>query len=189
MNIRLLTVIFTVTTMISGMGIFNFFKGKGKNDSKVKTSGSYAVMIPEERFVGADVHINGKPYVCVLNEAIMELTPKEPFRWYLSLIMSFENTLGEDMPDRENTVKMQDFTDYLCDQLAADKNHPNAVFLGRVTGNGETQAMWYVNNPEKANTFLQSLISSEKYPFQFEFVMEPDPDWNEAHYWLDPLKQ
>ena len=189
MNTRLIAVIFAVTTMISGMGIFDFFKGKGKDNPNVKTSGSYVVTIPEERFVAANVHINGKPYVCVLNEAIMELTPKEPFRWYLSLILSFENTFGEDMPDRENTVKMQDFTDYLCEQLAADKNHPNAVFLGRVTGNGETQAMWYVNNPEKANTFLQSLISSEKYPFQFEFVMEPDPDWNEAHYWLDPLKK
>ena len=167
---------------------FSFFKGRGKNENKpkVKASGSYEVNIPEERFVAADVRLDGKPYVCVFNEAILELTPKEPFRWYLSLIMRFENTVGDDMPDKDDTVKMQDFTECLCERLAIDKNHPNAVFLGRVTGNGETQAMWYVNNPEKANDFLQSLIKSGNYPFQFEFVMEADPDWKEAHYWLDP---
>ena len=117
------------------------------------------------------------------------LSPKEPFRWYLSLIMKFENTVGDDMPDKEDTVKMQDFIEYLCEHLAADRNHPNAIFLGRVTGNGETQAMWYVNNPGLANAFPQSLIKSGKYPFHFEFVMEADADWDEAHYWLDPLKQ
>ena len=173
------------------MGIFDFFKGKGKKEreSKVMASGRYDVYIPEERLVAANVSLEEKPYVCVFNEAILELTPKEPFRWYLSLILSFENTVGDAMPDKEDTVKMQDFTDYLCEYLAIDKNHPNAVFLGRVTGNGYTQAMWYVNNPEKANGFLQSLIKSGNYPFHFEFVMEADPDWKEAHYWLDPLKQ
>ena len=40
-----------------------------------------------------------------------------------------------------------------------------------------------------ASDFLQSLIKSGNYPFHFEFVMEADPDWKEAHYWLDPLKQ
>ncbi|MDE5872050.1 MAG: DUF695 domain-containing protein [Muribaculaceae bacterium] len=169
------------------MGIFDFFKGKGKLP-ELMASGSYDVSIPKERFVCADVRIDGKPHVCVLNEALMEVSPKEPFRWYLSLILDYENSVGDGMPDKEDTVKMQDFIDYLCERLAGDSNQQNAVFLGRVTGNGETQAMWYVNNPGLANAFLQSLIKSGKYPFHFEFVMEEDPDWAEAHYWLDPLK-
>ncbi|MDE6696078.1 MAG: DUF695 domain-containing protein, partial [Muribaculaceae bacterium] len=126
------------------MGIFDFFKGKEKQP-KLKASGSYEVSIPEERFVCADVRIDGKPHVCVLNEALMEVSPKDPFRWYLSLIMRFENCVGDDMPDKEDIVKMQDFIEYLCKHLAGDDNHPNALFLGRVTGNCETQAMWYVN--------------------------------------------
>lgn len=170
------------------MGVFDFFKRK-RNQPELRASGSYEVSIPEERFVCGDVQLAGKPHVCVLNEAIMELIPKEPFRWYLSLIMRFENTVGDDMPDNEDTVKMQDFIDYLCGHLSADKDHPNAVFLGRVTGNGKTHAMWYVNNPGLANAFLQSVIETGRYPFHFEFVMEPDPDWDEAHFWLDPLKK
>lgn len=117
------------------MGIFDFFKGK-KNQPELMVSGSCEVYIPEERLVGADVQLDGKPYVCVLNEAIMDLTPKEPFRWYLSLIICFGHTVGDDMPDNDDTVRMQDFSDYLSKELASDKDHPNAIFLGRVTGNG-----------------------------------------------------
>ncbi|MDE6341318.1 MAG: DUF695 domain-containing protein [Muribaculaceae bacterium] len=166
------------------MGIFDFFKGKGKQP-ELKASGSFEVSIPEERFTCADVRIDGKPYVCVLNEALMEVSPKDPFRWYLSLIMTFENTVGDHMPDRDDTERMQDFIEYLCERLAGDKNHPNAVFLGRVTGNGETQAMWYVNNPGRAAVFLHSVISSGNYPFHFEYVIEEDTEWKEAHYWLN----
>ncbi len=173
------------------MGIFDFFKGKVKKgeEPKVKAFGHCEVHIPEERLVAANVRLDGKPYVCVFNEAIMELSPKEPFRWYLSLILDYVNTVGDDMPDKEDTIKMQDFSDFLCKNLSVDEDHPNALFLGRVTGDGQTQIMWYVNNPEEANDFLQSVISSKNYPFQFDFVMEPDPDWKEAHYWLDPLKK
>lgn len=173
------------------MSIIRFLKGEKKieGETEMKVSGSYEVTIPKERLVAADIRLNGKPYVCVLNESLTELSPKEPFRWYLSLILQYEKVVGDNMPDKEDTVKMQDFSDDLCKALTANKEHPNALFLGRVTGDGETQLMWYVNNPEKANDFLQSLILSGNYPFQFDFVIEPDPDWNEAHYWLDPLKQ
>ena len=170
------------------MGLFDFFKGKRRQPG-LMASGSYDVHIPEDRFVCANVGIEGKPHVCVLNEAVMEVTPKEPFRWYLSLILGYDQTVGEDMPDKEDTVRMEDFCDYLCERLASDSSHPNALFLGRVTGNAATHMMWYVNNPGLANAFLQSLIESGRYPFHFEFVMEEDPNWNEAHYWLDPLKQ
>ena len=172
------------------MGIFDFFSKKRKQEfePQVRASGSYDVTIPEEKYVVANVQLDGKPYVCVLNDAITALTPKDPFQWYLSLVIHFENHVGDDMPDKEDTVKMQDFSDFLCSRLTDDKNHPNALLLGRITGDGKTQIMWYVNNPEKANSFLQALISSKNYPFQFDFVMQPDPDWKEAHYWLDPLK-
>ncbi len=173
------------------MGIFDFLKGKAKKEGMpaLNASGSYAVTIPEESFVGATVTIDGKPHVCLFNIAILEVAPKDPFRWYLSLVLRYDNTVGHDMPDKEQTVKMQGFIDDLCEKLAIDQDHPNAIFLGNVTGDGHTQAMWYVNNPGIANTYLQALIASGRYPFHFEFVMEPDPDWEEAHYWLDPLKK
>lgn len=147
----------------------------------------FNVIIPDERYVTATYEDDGKPYVCVFNEGIMALTSKGAFPWYLSLIIDYDNLEGERMPDNKSTVIMQDFCDMLTERLAIDKQHPNALFLGRRTGDGFTQMMWYVNNPELANKYLQTLIDSKTYPFNFEFQMSQDSDWEEAHYWLDPM--
>lgn len=152
---------------------------------KVKASGEYKVYIPEEQLKATTTELDGLPYVCVLNNSLLDLDPKIPFRWYLSLIILYEKTVGDEMPDKKDTETMQNFTDYLRDALAGDKTHPNALFLGRITGGGKTQVMWYVNNPEKANTFLQELIESKRFPLHFEYVMEEDPQFKEAHWWLD----
>ena len=166
--------------------MWNFWKKASKESTtpKVKPSGEFSVFIPEETLQLADTKIDGKPYVCLLNTSILDLSPKDPFRWYLSLIIRYEKTVGDEMPDKADAAIMQDFTDYLHDLLADDKDHPNALYLGRVTGAGKTPARWYVNNPEKANSQLQAIIKSGKYPLQFEYVMDEDPDFKEAHWWL-----
>lgn len=146
----------------------------------------FKVLLPgEPRYTVANFVIESKHYVGVFNTSIMELSPKEVFGWYLSLIVSFDN-IGS-MSDKEATIKMQDFSDKLTENLAADPDHPNALFLGRVTGDGHTQMMWYVNNPEQAHNYLQRLIDSRKYPFEFDYEMSLDKEWKEAHYWLDPI--
>lgn len=117
----------------------------------------------------------------------MEIEPKIVFGWFLSIIVEYDKTVGYDMPDKEDTVKMQDFFDRLSSALAIDPEHPNAVFMGRVTGDGHSQFMWYVNNPELADNYLQNLIKSKEYPLQFNYEMALDKEWKEAHFWLDPL--
>ncbi len=91
------------------------------------------------------------------------------------------------MPSQENVVKMEDFSDELSKKLAIDSDHPNAFLLGRITGEAHTQMMWYVNNPELVHKYLQNLIESTKYPFEFDYQMSFDGEWKEAHYWLDPF--
>ncbi len=145
------------------------------------------VKLPKEKFVTATYEDEGKPFVCLFNKGIMELEPKIAFPWYLSLIISYDKICGEWMPDGDSVVPMQDFSDKLCAELAVEPEHPNALFLGRRTGDGFTQMMWYVNNPEVANNYLQALIESGNYPFEFDYQMTSDPEWKEAHYWLEPL--
>lgn len=155
--------------------------------SRSKT-GEIEVHLPKEELVATRLSLEGKPHVGVFNSGIMQLEPKEAFSWYLSLIIDYAKTVGEEMPLNDDTVKMQDFSDLLSEKLAIDSIHPNALFLGRVTGEGQTQIMWYVNNPELAHEYLQGLIDSGDYPFEFEYQMTHDKDWKEAHFWLDPLK-
>ena len=163
-------------------------KNNQHNSSSSLNSKQYLVNIPKERIICADMQLNNKPYVGVFNEAIMELQPKHIFGWYLSIIIDYESKANNGMPYTEDSAKMQDFCDCISTKLANDPEHPNALFLGRVTGDGYTQMLWYINNPEIANNCLQSLIKSNSYPFHFNFEMTQDIEWNEAHFWLDHKK-
>lgn len=136
-----------------------------------------------ESLVAVDMKIDGKPFVGVFNKGLGEFTHKEVFGWYLSLIIDYDRIVGEGMPDEEYTRKMQDFSDTLTKGLSVDSAHPNALFFGRITGDGYTQIIWYVNNPDAADKFLKELIDSKAYPFEFEYEMTSDPDWEEAAYW------
>ena len=157
---------------------------------RVMAKGHYNnVIIPEEKFASAELTFDGKPHIGVFNYTILDVKPKIVFRWFLSLVMAYKDTVGDMMPTNDDVVKMQDFCDLLDKNLKHAEDHQNAVFLGRLTGNGQTQVMWYVNNPELANSYLQNLISSEKYPFDFNFEMYEDENWNEAKYWLKPLRK
>lgn len=173
------------------MKIIDFFRKRKDNDgmnvSDKNQSKQYNVLIPDEKFYVGKAYIDDKIHICTLNVGIMDLNHKDVFGWYLSLIIRFDKTVGHDMPTSEESVKMQDFCDKLSSNLAIDKSHPNALLLGRITGNGQTQIMWYVHNPEIANDYLQNVISSGDYPFQFDYEMTFDGEWNEAHYWLSPI--
>lgn len=145
------------------------------------------VLIPEESLKAVDLILDSIPYVGVFNTGIMELTHKDVFGWFLSIIIDYTHTVGDDMPDVEDTKRIQDFADLLSENLKVDNDHPNALFLGRVTGDSHTQMMWYVNDPEQAVEYLQSLIESGDYSLEFDYEMSYDGEWNEAHFWLDPL--
>lgn len=156
-------------------------------ESKIDAQFYSKVYVPEEKFAGVEFNLEGKPLVGILNPEALKLEPKIAFRWFLSILISYKDTVGEDMPNSVDVLRIQSFGEQLDKNIKDDKRHPNAVFVGRITGNGQTQMMWYVNNPELANHYLQNLISSEKYPFEFIFEMYADDDWKEGHYWLDPL--
>ena len=145
------------------------------------------IILPQERLTAVNMRIDGKPYVGVINEGLLDFGYKDVFRWYLSLIIDYERTVGEGMPDKDDTLKMQNFSDALTKGLSGDSVHPNALFLGRVTGDGYTQIMWYVNNPDTAEKYLKKLIESKNYPLDFDYEMTSDPAWSEAAYWLNPL--
>lgn len=149
--------------------------------------GNERIIPPQERFTAVDLRIDGKPFVGVLSEGLSDFSHKQVFGWYLSLIIDYERTVGEGMPDKDDTLKMQTFSEALTKGLSGDPDHPNALFLGRITGDGYTQIIWYVNNPDTADRYLKELIDSKNYLFDFEYEMTYDPEWSEAGYWLQPL--
>lgn len=174
------------------MGLLDIFRKILKKDCtntirETQDGKEFQVIFPPEGFSVGDVMIDKKPYVFMLNSNLLLLKHKELFPWYLSFAMKVGNPNTKGMPEGDELTEMQDFCEQIDKIVKADSAHPNAVYIGRITGNGWIQAMWYVNNPDKTNEQLQSIIKSGDYPFDFDFQITKDSDWKEAHYWLDPL--
>lgn len=190
MKTRLIFIL-SIISIIIIMGIFDIFgnfksfkKQDNRNQAAIRTE-IYNVHIPEEQFGVADFMENGMPHVACMNCNLLKLEPKEAFRWYLSVAVEIKNPNGYGMPVGNEVVDLQDFCDELDSKIKETTDHPNAAFLGRVTGEGFVHCMWYVNNPDKAHSLLQNIIENQNPTFNFEYEMTQDPDWSQAHYWLD----
>lgn len=146
--------------------------------------GEVRLILPDDELVAVDMRIDGKPFVGVINRGLAGFAHKEVFGWCLSVIIDYAVTVGNGMPDKEETEKMQDFSESLSRGLSGNQVHPNALFLGRVTGDGYSEIIWYVNDPDRADKFLKELISTHGYALEFDYEMTYDPAWEEGDYWL-----
>lgn len=155
--------------------------------SNPESNDSVRLILPDERLVAVDMRIDDRPYVGVLNSGLQGFDHKDVFGWLLSITIDYDNTIGQGMPDKDDTLKMQNFSDALSTGLAGDQNHPNVLLLGRITGDGYTEIMWYVNNPDEADSYLKTLIDTKAYTLDFSYEITSDPTWEEAAYWLQAL--
>lgn len=153
-------------------------------------SNVFAVNLPkEDTFSFGTFENEGKKYMFVLNGETLKIENKEVFGWFLNLCIAIENHDDYGMPGSEELEKLQDFVDYLDAIVKTDnKINPNAICIGRVTGNSMVQCFWQVYNPEVAHNALQKVIDSDP-EFRFLYEMDQDLKWENAHYWLDPLNK
>lgn len=149
------------------------------------TSPISEIQIPEEQFGVAEFFHDRMPHVVCMNLSILEVEPKQSFAWYLSLVVPVKEPNESGMPDGDEVIDLQDFCERLDLKIKYSIEHPNAVFLGRITGKGFMQCMWYVNNPETTHSLLQRIIENEDFQFDFEYEIHHDPEWEQAHCWLD----
>jgi len=142
------------------------------------------VVIPEEQFGILEWEDEGLPCICVLNSALKDFEHKNIFSWHLSVIIDFEDLIGNRMPSQEE----RNIVDPFCDQLNEDiKAGGNALFFMRETCNGSRQMVWRVYDPEIADAHLNYVLEYHRYPRQFDYHMTQDTDWEKATWYLNQI--
>lgn len=169
----------------------NLYAGKAKRNGpakdKVSAGGTwYEVTLPTEKYVLAHAQIDGETHVAMLNQGMVGYEPKAAFPWFLSLIIEYDIPTDTPLP-ADPVPMMQDFVERIDDAIKFHGDAPNALFVGRVTGGGITQAMWCVRDPEPVHQYLKDIIISEDFPIHFQYQMALDSGWTQANYWLEPL--
>ena len=94
------------------------------------------------------------------------------------------------MPTHEESEFVYEYFEKLDSAIRGDVNHPNALFLARITWNGTLEAIWQVNEPEIVHKYLQNIIEEKSYPREMDDRIEYDAKWeNVSYYTQDFSKQ
>lgn len=148
----------------------------------------FKVLIPEEKYDLLNFNSEGLPGVAVVNSTLRDFEPKEIFAWHLSLVVTYQSLIDNEMPSEEERTKSEQLEDFLHPLIKVNNTKPNALFLGRVTWHGTREIIWRVYDPELANKTLQRIIESGDYPIEFEYSMSHDDGWEQAEWYLQELK-
>ena len=141
--------------------------------------------LPDEIHTLMQWQEEGLPCVAMLNSALRDFEPRAAFGWHLYVGIACEELVDNGMPSEAE----REVVDPFCERLdAALKTDGNALWLVRETWNGNRGLAWRVQDPEIAHRYLQSVLDDKQYPREFEYRMDPDPEWHKARWYFDQLK-
>ena len=156
----------------------------------MKESKDIKVLIPDENYQIIEFNQEEKYGIAFINTALQSNELKEVFCWNCSILLELENTTENGMPLEDDFIILDDFEDYLDGNVKGEnKEKPNALFFGRITWNSTRQLIWKVFNPEITNDFLEKLIESENYPFEFDYRIEEDEDWQLTKWYYENIEK
>lgn len=94
----------------------------------------------------------------------------------------------EGFPHEKEAQNILFFYHMIDEDLAIDKQYPNAVFLGRVVAKGHEVLHWYIHDADIADRIMYRLSLCKNPPVKFDYEIKDDKNWEYAHCLIDPLK-
>lgn len=152
------------------------------------TTRDVRVVLPEEQPTLIEYREDGLPAIAMVNGGLSDFEHGDVFRWHLSIVIHLEDLVENGMPSEAEREIVDPFGDQLDEHLKVSPDAPNALFLARVTWSGTRELLYRVYDPDRAHEFLQSVISSEPHPREFDYRIEDDPEWKEAKWYLDVVR-
>ncbi|MDH5414914.1 MAG: DUF695 domain-containing protein [Flavobacteriaceae bacterium] len=157
----------------------------GKNNDTELKEDEVRIVLPEEQFTLVEYKEDDHPCIAAINSALIDFEHKDIFCWHLSVIIDFEDIVDNGMPSEEE----RQIVDPFCDKLDGEiKAGGNALFLARETWNETRRLVWMVYDPEIANQHLQYIIEYNMHPRPFDYEMKEDHNWEQAEWYLKPLR-
>ncbi len=126
---------------------------------------------------------NGRLIFITANYAYKDYKFKADYPWFLRIEIEVKDKNANGHPTSDEAEFLNQMEDLIDAEL---KKVCSSHYIGRTTLNGLRELLYYVDNPEKANTVLQRLVSDPNPIRQFEYTIEEDKDWDKVDYILNP---
>ena len=124
-----------------------------------------------------------------LNEHKDDEALRKVFGYYCSVIFEYKDIDESLWPTSEEFSVMHDYVETFDKALKGDTEHPNALFVARVTQKGTCQMIWMLNNPDMAIEYMDGIISRNDQTRDFEYHIEQDTGWEEISWFLQEFKK
>ena len=149
----------------------------------------YHVILPDDSGCIVRFQQEGLTGVANIRSSLRDWEPKIVFRWHLSLIVELQDLVEHGMPSKAEQSIVDDFGDTLEAAFVGAPDHPNALFLARITWNGTRELVYRVCEPEPIDRYLREIIESDRSPRPFDYRISDDPEWELAEWHLNATKK
>ena len=147
------------------------------------------VIFPEENWVLVDFRQDDMPGVAMVNRGLKKLEPKKVFQWHFSIMIQLSDIVENGMPSQAERDVVDPFGDMLDERIKGEEKKPNALLLARITWNSTRELIWRVYDPEPVDAFLKEMIAAKSQPREFDYRIDPDPEWKLAEWHLTAGKE
>lgn len=124
--------------------------------------------------------------IVVVNSALRRFNQQQRFPWHLNVTIDCKNLGKNGMPTSDENAVLYQIEDELSGLLLKGEN---AVFLARVTCQGQRELSYRISDPEIANQTLQQVVSNSSPLREWDYRMEHDEDWELARPELHLLEK
>ena len=149
----------------------------------------YQIVLPDECGCIVNFRQEGLPGVANIRSSLREFEPKLVFAWHIALMLQLQDLVQNGMPSKAEQKVIDAFGETLDTAFTGDREHPNALFLARITWNATREIVYRVYEPEPIDRYLRGLVARESSPRPFEYRIEHDPDWKLAEWHLNASKK
>ena len=143
------------------------------------------VKIPEEKFTVVESSADGKPAVIVVNTSLKKFKHKKLYGWTCSLVIQYKDTVQNGMPTLDESNFVYEYLEELNTVIKGAATQPNALFLARITWNGNCGVIWQVKDPNIVHEYLGGIIKDKKYPRELDYRIERDEKWKKVAMYTD----
>jgi hypothetical protein len=159
---------------------------KDKLFGKKKT---VTLSIPDETLAILETaNLDGAMALMVVNRALKKHQEdselKQVFGYYCSIVFDYVDVDDNLWPSSEEFAIMQDYVETFDKGLKGLPEHPNALFVARVTHKGTCQMIWMLHNAQTAVEYLDKIIAEGNEARCFEYHIEEDPEWECIEWFL-----
>ena len=152
------------------------------------------IILPEESFyLAKSKDKDGQIVLMVINSSLRhrrdDAILKQVFGYYCSIVFDYEDVDDNLWPTSEEFSVMRDYVERVDKAIKNDMNHPNALFVARITHAGTCQMIWMLNNPDITIEYLDRVIANKEQEREFEYQIESDVEWDSIGYFLQDFPE